>query len=99
MVHEELLRAWNQLHVWLGAEGPFRRWRQRLREDMRSWRETGDSRKLMTGSPLADSEQWMNDRKADLDVHELRFITASADRRDEQEDHYRTLYGGPWPGN
>ena len=53
VVHEALLRAWNQLHVWLDAEGPFRRWRQRLREDMRSWRETGDSRELMTGSPLA----------------------------------------------
>jgi len=93
VVHEELLRAWNQLHVWLDAERPFRRWRQRLREDMRSWRETGDSRKLMTGSPLADSERWMNDRKADLDMHELRFIKASAERRDVQEDHYRTLYG------
>jgi len=93
VVHEELLRDWNQLHVWLDAEGPFRRWRQRLREDMKSWRETGDSRELMTGSPLANSERWMNDRAADLDVDEVRFIKASAERRNEQEDRYRTLYG------
>ena len=93
VVHEALLRAWNQLHVWLDAEGPFRRWRQRLREDMRSWLETGDSRELMTGSPLAHAERWLKDREADLDVDELRFIKASANRRDEQENHYRTLYG------
>ena len=93
VVHEALLRAWNQLHLWLDAERPFRRWRERLREDMRSWRETGDSRKLMTGNPLADAERWMNDRKADLDVYELRFIKASAERRDEQDNHYRTVYG------
>ena len=92
VVHEALLRAWNQLHVWLDAEGPFRRWRQRLREDMRSWRETGDSRELMTGSPLAHSERWLADRAADLDADEVRFIKASAERRDEQENHYRTLY-------
>jgi hypothetical protein len=47
----------------------------------------------MTGSPLANSERWRNDRKADLDVDELRFIEASVTRRNEQEDHYRTLYG------
>ena len=64
VVHEALLRAWNQLHVWLDAEGPFRRWRQRLREDMRSWRESGDGRELMTGSPLAHSERWQTDRTA-----------------------------------
>ena len=92
VVHEALLRAWNQLHVWLDAEGEFRRWRQRLREDLRSWRETGDSSELLTGRPLAHAERWRSDRKADLDVDELRFIRASAERRDEQEDHYRTLY-------
>ena len=93
VVHEALLRAWNQLRVWLDVEGPFRRWRQRLREDMRSWRETGDSGELMTGTPLGQSERWLKDREADLDVDEVRFIKASAKRRDEQENHYRTLYG------
>jgi len=93
VVHEALLRAWNQLHVWLDVEGPFRRWRQRLREDMRSWRETGDSRELMTGTPLGQSERWLKDREADLDVDEVRFIKASVKRRNEQENHYRTLYG------
>jgi hypothetical protein len=60
---------------------------------MGSWRETGDSRELMTGTPLAQSERWLKDREADLDVDEVRFIKASARRRDDQENHYRTLYG------
>ena len=54
VVHEALLRAWNQLHVWLDAEQPFRRRRQRLREDMKPWLETRDNRDLMTGRLLAD---------------------------------------------
>jgi Novel STAND NTPase 1 len=93
VVHEALLRAWNQLHVWLDAERPFRRWRQRLREDMKPWLETGDSRELMTGSPLAIAERWRKDREDDLDLDELRYITASVSLRTEQEERYRTLYG------
>jgi hypothetical protein len=93
VVHEALLRAWNQLHVWLDAERPFRRWRQRLREDMKPWLESGDSRELMTGSPLAIAERWRKDREDDLDLGELRYITASVSQRTEQEERYRTLYG------
>jgi hypothetical protein len=93
VVHEALLRDWNQLQMWLDAERPFRRWRQRLREDMKPWLETGESRELMTGSPLAIAERWRKDREDDLDLDELRYITASVDRQTEQEDRYRTLYG------
>jgi hypothetical protein len=93
VVHEALLRAWNQLHVWLDAERPFRRWRQRLREDMKPWLQTGDSRELMTGSPLAIAERWRKDRADDLDLDELRYITASVSQQTEQEQRYRTLYG------
>jgi len=92
VVHEALLRAWGQLHVWLDAERPFRRWRQRLREDMKPWHETADSRELLTGPTLATAERWMKDRGADMDMDERRFIEASITRRNEQEDHYRTLY-------
>jgi len=91
VVHEALLQAWNQLHVWLDSEEPFRRWRQRLREDLRQWRETRDSAELLTGSQLAAAERWKNDRRADLDMDELRFIEASSRRRDEQDDYNLTL--------
>ena len=99
VVHEALLQGWNQLHVWLDAERPFRRWRQRLREDMKPWLETGDNRELMTGSPLAIAERWRKDREDDLDLDELRYITASVSQRTEQEDRYRTpLRAGAGPG-
>lgn len=91
VVHEALLRAWHQLHVWLDADRPFRRWRQRLREDMKPWLETGDSRELLTGSPLAISERWSNDRKDDLDLDELRYIDASVRQQTEQEKRYSIL--------
>ena len=93
VVHEALLRHWNQLHMWLDAEQPFRRWRQRLREDMKPWLETQDSRELMTGSQLVIAERWKKDREDELDLDELRYIQDSVDRRTEQEERYRTLYG------
>jgi hypothetical protein len=92
VVHEELLRSWNRLHGWLDAEGPFRRWRQRLREDIRSWSETADSRELLTGSPLAQAKRWLDDRKSDLNDGEIAFINASIDRQQEQESHDRAIY-------
>jgi hypothetical protein len=91
VVHEALLRGWNQLHVWLAGEQPFRRWRQRLREDMKPWLETGDSRELMTGSPLREAARWKKDRGDDLDPDEARYIQESVDRRSKQEDRDRTV--------
>jgi hypothetical protein len=91
VVHEALLRTWNQLHVWLDAEKPFRRWRQRLREDMKPWLETRDSRDLMTGSPLAIAARWLKDRSADLDPDELGFINSSIDWRTKLEERYQTV--------
>ena len=91
VVHEALLRAWNQLHVWLDAEQPFRRWRQRLREDLKPWLETRDSLDLMTGSPLAIAARWLKDRGADLDPDELEFINSSIDWRTKLEERYQTV--------
>lgn len=93
VVHEALLRGWNQLHVWLADDQPFRHWRQRLREDMKPWLETGDSRELMTGSPLRDAARWTKDRGDDLDPDEARYIQESIDRQTEQADRDRTVSG------
>jgi hypothetical protein len=93
VVHEALLRAWDQLRDWLDAERPFRGWRQLLRYAMTQWAGNEESGSLLTGDLLATSEQWLMERAADLDIDERRFIEASRTRRDEEEQRYRVLYG------
>jgi hypothetical protein len=92
VAHEELLRSWNRLAGWLDDEGPFRPWRQRLREDMKSWHETGDSRELLTGSPLVQAQRWRNERAAHLDADEIAFIDASTSKHQGQEKRNRAIY-------
>jgi hypothetical protein len=80
VVHEALLRAWGHLHSWLAAEQPFRSWRQLLRYSLTQWRDTTDSRALLAGTLLATSVRWLDERTADLDHDERRFIEMSLAR-------------------
>ena len=92
VVHEALLRAWGQLRGWLDAEGPFRSWRQLLRYAMTPWTETRDRGSLLTGVLLATSERWLQERAADLNPDERRFIEMSLTRRQEEQHRYQLLY-------
>ena len=92
VVHEALLRAWGQLRGWIDAERPFRGWRQLLRDAMTTWTETGESGTLLTGALLATSERWLDERGADLNLDERRFIEMSLTRRGEEEHRYQVLY-------
>ncbi len=92
VVHEALLRAWGQLRGWLDAERPFRSWRQLLRYAMMPWAETRESGALLTGALLATSERWLDERAADLNLDERRFIEMSLTRREKEEHRYQVLY-------
>jgi hypothetical protein len=92
VVHEALLRGWDQLRSWLDAERPFRSWRQLLQDAMTPWSETGENGTLLTGALLVTSERWLHERAADLDLDERRFIEMSLIRREEEEHRYQVLY-------
>jgi hypothetical protein len=92
VVHEALLRAWDQLRGWLDAERPFRSWRQVLRDEMAPWADSRETGVLLTGALLATSERWLGERPADLSLDERRFIEMSLTRRAEEEHRYQVLY-------
>ena len=92
VVHEALLGAWGRLRGWLDAERPFRSWRQLLGDAMTSWTQTTDRGSLLTGTLLAASERWLDERAADLSLTERRFIEMSLTRRAEEEHRYQVLY-------
>lgn len=92
VVHEALLRAWGQLRNWLTTEEPFRKWRQRLRDEMVPWVESRESGGFLTGTQLADSERWVRERAADLKLDELRFVEMSLKQRKQEQQRYQILY-------
>ena len=92
VVHEALLRAWDRLRVWLDAEGPFRGWRDLLRYAMTPSAATGERGALLTGALLATSERWLQERGADLNLDERRFIEMSLTKREEEQRRYQVLY-------
>ncbi|MFC4536981.1 hypothetical protein [Sphaerisporangium dianthi] len=91
VVHEALLRAWDRLHTWLDAEKPFREWRRQLHYAMEP-QPGEDDAEYLTGSMLAASLRWLEERPTDVNLEERRFIEASGARRDEDEYRYRLLY-------
>ena len=92
VVHEALLQAWGQLRGWLDAEGPFRSWRQLLRYAMTPWTESHESGAFLTGALLATSERWLQERAADLNLDERRFIEMSLTRQEQEQQRYQVLY-------
>jgi hypothetical protein len=92
VVHEALLRAWGRLRSWLDAEKPFRSWRQLLQDAMATWADGGENNAFLTGSLLATSVRWLDERAVDLNLDERRFIELSRARREEEENRYQLLY-------
>ncbi len=80
IVHEALFRRWDRLSAWIAEERDFLRWRQRLDERRREWKEAGqDSRDLLNGRALKEAEPWLAQRKDGLSQQQLFFIQASQD--------------------
>ena len=61
VVHEALIQKWGRFREWMEADRAFRLWQERLRSNMRQWRESGqDEGALLSGAPLAVAEGWLS---------------------------------------
>jgi WD40 repeat protein/DNA-binding SARP family transcriptional activator len=77
LAHEALIHHWEQVQAWLAEERTFRTWQERLRVGVRSWEATGrDEGALLRGVPLAEAEEWLAARGAELSAVERAFIEA-----------------------
>ena len=101
VVHEALIRSWGRLVEWMKADRRFRTWQERLRFAIRQWHEAGeDESALLRGVPLAEAEQWADERGAELTGEEADFVAASQARarareaeRERQRRRTRRLQG------
>ncbi len=90
VVHEALIRGWGRLQEWMAEDRAFRLWQERLRTAVRGWEDSGrDAGALLRGAPLAEAENWLNERKGELSPLELEFIQAGMDERRRVEESAR----------
>jgi len=83
VAHEALIREWAQLQVWLEEDREFLFWQQRLRAGLHQWQTSAyDEGALLRGAPLAEAENWLNQRRIDLNEAEREFIQASLTLRE-----------------
>jgi WD40 repeat protein len=99
IVHETLIREWGRLHRWMESDRSFRTWQELLRSRMRQWENAGqDEGSLLRGVPLAQAENWLQQRQDELSQAEQDFIQQSLALRDrdrQQKERRRklTLFG------
>ncbi len=97
LIHEALIREWQQLRRWLEEDREFRVWQERLRTACEQWAHAHhDEGALLRGGLLAEAERWREERGADLALGLLAYIEASVDQRAqvaaaEEAQHQREL--------
>ncbi|OKH43241.1 hypothetical protein NIES2101_31120 [Calothrix sp. HK-06] len=98
VVHEALIHNWGTLRQWMAIDRNFRAWQERLRVAMQQWDSSGrDEGALLRGKPLADAEDWLQRRPADLTV-EQEYIQASLalqnrEHKEREQRRKKTIIG------
>ena len=69
VAHEALIRGWQRLRNWVDQDREFLRTRERIAAQARLWDDEGKppDRLLPSGRPLAEGEDLLATRRADLD--------------------------------
>jgi WD40 repeat protein/transcriptional regulator with XRE-family HTH domain len=85
VAHEALIREWGRLRGWLEEDREFLLWGQRLRAALHQWEASQeDEGALLRGAPLAEAENWLNQRQTDLSQTERAFIQAGLELRERR---------------
>ncbi|AFZ27873.1 hypothetical protein Cylst_5896 [Cylindrospermum stagnale PCC 7417] len=92
VIHEALIREWQQLRDWMEDQRRFRTWQERLRMTMRQWDAAGkDEKALLQGVLLVEAEDWQQQRLEELSLDERAFIQLSLALRDRQKQEQEQI--------
>jgi tetratricopeptide (TPR) repeat protein len=95
VAHEALLREWSALRAWLEADREFLIGKDKLAEEIASWRDAEARQKdeaLLSGLNLTRARQWLMERQAqDFSDEERAFIAASVGRAEAATRRKRRL--------
>ena len=83
VAHEILFETWGKLKSWLEAERTFLVWRGKIEARREDWEKAGQiglqeqRQTLLTGFPLDIAENWLRERRGDIEPAIVNFIEAS----------------------
>ncbi len=91
VAHEALIRGWQRLRGWVDQDREFLRTRERIAAQARLWEDEGrpPDRLLPPGRPLAEGEDLLATRRADLEQLLVDYIEASAAAARAEEEARR----------
>src|SRR5512147_1719183 len=91
VAHEALIRGWRRLRGWVDQDREFLRTRERIAGQARLWADDGKppDRLLPPGRPLAEGEDLLANRHADLEPPLIEYIEASAVAARAEEEAIR----------
>ncbi|WP_445214839.1 nSTAND1 domain-containing NTPase, partial [Brasilonema sp. UFV-L1] len=95
VVHEALIRNWEELGKWMKADRSFRAWQERLRFAMLQWQKMQrDEGALLRGAVLKEAEENLKQRREELSKGEQEFIQASVALRQGGKQRIYLSLGG-----
>ena len=86
LVHEAMIKGWGRFRGWIDADRSFRVWQEGLRAVIRGWQSNDmDDGALLRGAPLAQAEEWLDERHTDLSEIEIDFIQVSLELHKKEQ--------------
>jgi formylglycine-generating enzyme required for sulfatase activity len=94
VAHEAIFGRWETLREWIAQEREFLIWRSELEGARRRWQgapEPSSNDALLMGLPLAQAQDWLVKRAADLPSAEREFIDLSLKRTAAERSRARRM--------
>ena len=94
IAHEALIQSWGLLQQWVNEDREFLRTRERIEAAAALWEQEGqiEDRLLAPGRPLAEAEDLLKKRRADLSASLVRFIESSLAAEQRRQDSLRAAH-------
>ncbi|MGB8686247.1 MAG: CHAT domain-containing protein, partial [Microcoleus sp.] len=84
LIHEVLITAWERLKDWIDQDWYFRRWQERLSDNLIKWEREKKDEDLLDGGLLKEAESWLEQRGKQISEKERGYIEKSQKKRDRQ---------------
>ncbi len=91
LIHEVLITAWSRLKNWIEQDWEFRRWQEKLRENLSQWEQEKKDDFLLQGGLLKEAESWLEKGEKNIPEKERKYVEKSRKRRERER---QKLIGG-----
>ncbi|MDJ0556791.1 MAG: CHAT domain-containing protein, partial [Microcoleaceae cyanobacterium MO_207.B10] len=84
LIHDVLIAAWSRLKNWIEQDWEFRRWQEKLRDNLSQWEKERKADFLLQGGLLKEAESWLEKGEQKLPEKEKGYVEKSRKRRERE---------------